>query len=101
MSHFVYKLIPPRPTFAADMSEHEAGIMGQHAAYWSEHVAAGRTLLFGPVADPAGVWGLGILEVDGDDEARRLVDADPAITSGLGTYELHPVDAIVRDPSAA
>jgi hypothetical protein len=32
VSHFLYKLIPARPTFDRDMTEAEAAIMGQHAA---------------------------------------------------------------------
>ncbi|HEX9548896.1 MAG TPA: hypothetical protein VF942_16265 [Acidimicrobiales bacterium] len=33
-SHFVYRLVPPRPTFAADMTDDEKAIMAEHAAYW-------------------------------------------------------------------
>jgi hypothetical protein len=34
VNHFLYKLIPPGPTFDRDMTEAEAeaAIMGQHAA---------------------------------------------------------------------
>ena len=95
MSHFLYRLIPPRRSFAADMDEDEAAIMGEHFTYWHKLMTAGQVLVFGPVADPAGVWGLCVLEAAGDDEARSLADGDPAITSGLGTYELHPIDAVV------
>jgi uncharacterized protein YciI len=96
MSHFVYKLIPPRPTFAGDMSDAEAELMGQHFAYWSDQLERGHVVVFGPVADPGGVWGLGVIEADDVVAARALVLDDPAITSGLGTFELHPIDAIVR-----
>jgi hypothetical protein len=34
MSHFLYKLIPPRSTFPGDMTEAEGAIMQEHFAYW-------------------------------------------------------------------
>jgi uncharacterized protein len=100
VSIFVYKLIPPRPSFAVDMTEHEAKVMAEHAAYWHQELRTGRIVAFGPVADPGGVWGLGLIDVASSDEALALVERDPAITSRLGTYELHPMDAVVRDSSS-
>src|SRR5262245_41369889 len=99
--HFVYKLVPPRPTFASDMTADEATIMASHGAYWHEQLAAGRVLAFGPVHDPAGVWGLGLIEADDEAAAIQLVQADPAISSRLGTFELHQIDAVVREPATA
>ena len=95
MAHFVYRLIPPRPTFAFDMTETEAELMGKHAAYWREQMDRGRVVVFGPVMDPAGVWGLGVLDTADEDEARSLVLADPVIDAGVGTYEIHAIDAVV------
>jgi uncharacterized protein YciI len=96
MAHFMYKLIPPRPSFALDMNDHEAARMGEHAAYWRDQLDRGRVVVFGPVLDTAGVWGLGVLEVDDEDHARRLIDDDPVVADGLCVFELHPMDAIVR-----
>ena len=94
MAHFVYKLVPPRPTFAMDMSEVEAKLMGEHAAYWRQ-MDRGHVIVFGPVMDPAGVWGLGVLDTVDEDEARSLVLADPVIEAGTCSFELHPIDAVV------
>ena len=33
---FVFKLIPPRPTFANDMTQQEMGLMKKHVAYWTD-----------------------------------------------------------------
>lgn len=41
MGHFVYRLIPPRGTFAADMTESEGAVMGEHAAYWTDLLERG------------------------------------------------------------
>jgi hypothetical protein len=35
MNHFLYKLIPPRPSFPADMFEAEGAIMQAHFGYWA------------------------------------------------------------------
>jgi uncharacterized protein len=88
VSYFAYRLIPPRPTFAADLSDTEAATMGEHVAYWQQHLEAGRVLIFGPVADPAGSWGLAIVAADDEDEVRTLGKSDPAITSGMCTFEI-------------
>lgn len=96
MSYFVYRLIPPRPTFGAgDMTEAEAAIMGDHAAYWSKHLANGIAVVFGPVTDAAGNWGLAVVEADTEADARVLRDADPAVTSGLATVDILPMPVAV------
>ena len=46
--------------------------------------------------DPAGVWGLGVLETEDEAAARGLVLAYPVIAAGVCTFELHPMDAVVR-----
>jgi uncharacterized protein len=97
VSHFVYKLIPPRPTFDADMNDDEAAVMGQHGEYWQGLVDSGRVIVFGPVSDPTGAWGLAVVEADSEDDVRSLGGADPAVTSGLATFEVLPMPvAIVR-----
>ncbi len=99
MSYFLYKLVPPRPTFGpGDMTEAEAAIMGDHAAYWTEQLDNGVAVVFGPVVDPAGNWGLAVVETETEADARALGDADPAITTGLATLEVHPIPfAIARE----
>jgi uncharacterized protein YciI len=94
--HFVYKMVPPRPTFALDMGETEAELMRKHAAYWRSQLDDGKVIVFGPVMDPVGVWGLGVLETEDEAAARGLVLADPVIAAELCTFELHPMDAVVR-----
>jgi uncharacterized protein YciI len=89
--YFLYRLIPPRTTFPADITADEAAVMARHADYWAAELARGTVVVFGPVADPAGVWGLGVLEAPDLGAAQALVAADPAITSGLMTAGLYPM----------
>ncbi len=99
-TYFCYKVIPPRPSFFTDQTDGEAAIMGAHARYWTEHLQDGKAVAFGPVLEPHRVWGLGLIEADDLAEAQRLVDADPVVTSGLATTELHEMPgAIVRPAS--
>lgn len=89
--HFVYKLIPPRPTFASDQTEEEAAVMGQHAGYWAQRFDEGNVVAYGPVADPAGVWGLAIVSAQDEQEIHNLAKRDPAVTSGMATYAVYPM----------
>jgi hypothetical protein len=44
MSFFVYRLLPPRPSFPLDMSDAERGVMSQHAEYWRGPAASGEAV---------------------------------------------------------
>jgi uncharacterized protein len=88
VSHFLYKLIPPRPTFDRDMTEAEAAIMGQHVAYWQEQIERGTAIVFGPVADPAGAWGLAVVDAESEEDVRALGLADPAVTRQVARFEV-------------
>jgi uncharacterized protein YciI len=88
MSAFVFRLIAPRPTFALDMSDEEREIMGQHAAYWQPSIDSGRMVVFGPVLDSTGSWGLGVVEADDEDALRAFAAGDPAVTSGTARLEI-------------
>jgi uncharacterized protein len=96
-SYFAYRLVPPRPSFAEDMSEDEAAIMGEHAGYWQALLERGTAIVFGPVADPAGSWGLAVVEADREEDVRALAADDPAVRSGLAHAEVYAMPgAIVR-----
>ncbi|MCU1663023.1 MAG: hypothetical protein QOI36_1791 [Pseudonocardiales bacterium] len=84
MLPFVYRLIGPRPTFAVDMNDDERETMTKHAAYWGQLMVEGRVVAFGPVDDPGGSYGLGIVLADDMSEVEALRDGDPAVTSPHG-----------------
>ena len=91
--HFTLYLNPPRPTFMQDMNDDERSIMQAHIGYWNDLMAEGQVLAFGPVLDPKGVYGLGIAEVESEDEVKEMIAKDPA--NGLNQYEYYPMRAIV------
>jgi uncharacterized protein len=88
MSTFVFRLMAPRPTFALDMSDEEREIMAQHAAHWQPWIDSGQMVIFGPVLDASGSWGLGIVEADDEDGLRTVAANDPVVTTGTGTIEM-------------
>jgi uncharacterized protein YciI len=79
---FVFRLKAPRPTFALDMTDEEREIMGRRAAHWQPLIDAGRTVVFGPVLDGTGSWGLGVVEAEDEDQLRAFASDDPVVTSG-------------------
>ncbi len=98
MAYFAYKLFAPRPTFPQDMNAEEAAIMTEHVAYWTQLAEKGTAVAFGPVHDPAGVWGIAILEAGSVEEADSLRVADPAVAKRLGRVEIYPMPgAITRN----
>ena len=88
MGTFVFRLIAPRPNFALDMTEEERGVMERHAAHWQALVDSGEMVIFGPVLDTTGSWGLGVVEADDEDELRAFAAQDPAVTTGTARVEL-------------
>ena len=93
--YFLLKLNPCRPDFAQTMTEEEKSLMQQHVSYLKEYMQQGLMLIFGPVLDPNGVFGLEIISVDSEDQVIRLIENDPA--SRINKYEYHPMMAIVPE----
>ncbi len=89
--NYFFKLIPPRSTFVQDMTEEERQLMDAHARYCFEHFAARKLLLFGPVISTEGPFGVGILEVENEAEARSFGENDPSVRAGLNRFEIHPM----------
>jgi uncharacterized protein len=89
--HFLYKLIAPRPSFHLDMSEDEKLAMQAHVGYWAELTARRVSIVYGPVFDPAGVYGMAVVELDEHDDHNLTGEHDPAVSSGICTFELIPM----------
>ncbi len=94
-NHFVYRLIPPRPTFAADMNDAEQATMGEHAAYWTDLFERGEVVVYGVVLEREGAWGLAVLEAETEDDVRAIASNDPAVRTNMCTFEI----GVMPDPS--
>ncbi len=72
--------------------------MQAHATYWRALVSEGKAVAAGPVSDPGGNFGIGILELPEGVDPLHLVEADPAISARAGfSFEVRPMmSALVR-----
>jgi uncharacterized protein len=85
---FVFRLKTPRPNFALDMTEEEREVMARHAAHWQRFVDSGQMVVFGPILDGTGSWGLGVIEAEDEDELRAFAARDPVVTTGTAEMEI-------------
>jgi hypothetical protein len=84
----VLRLIAPRPDFAMTMSDDERDLMGRHADHWRPRIEAGEVVVFGPVADEGGSWGLCVADVEDEAELRAFAAEDPTVLSGRFHFEI-------------
>lgn len=97
MPHFFLRLNSPRPTFPADITDAERAVMGEHGAYWKPLVDKGTCIVLGPVMDPKGVFGMAVVDVASEAEARTLVAGDPTTRAKLGSWDVMAMStAMVR-----
>jgi uncharacterized protein YciI len=45
-------------------------------------------VIFGPVLDGGGSWGLGVVEDEDEDELRTFAAGDPAVVTGTASIEV-------------
>jgi hypothetical protein len=83
---FTFRLLPPRPTFADDMTEAEGEVMSSHFAYWLDLFRHGEVVVFGLVREPESPWGLCVVRAPDRDAVVAMADADPAVATGTCTY---------------
>lgn len=89
---FLFCLQPPRPTFSKDMTAEEGAVMQEHFAYWAKLSQEGTAVVYGPVDDPKGAWGLAVVRVTDEAAVHALQASDPAIKSHKGFhYDVSPM----------
>jgi hypothetical protein len=53
--------------------------------------------VLGPVLDPSGTWGLGVIAGDDPHDINALGAGDPAVKSGMSTFEVYATaDPFIR-----
>lgn len=70
------------------MSQEEREIMARHAAHWQPWIDSGQMVIFGPVLDASGSWGLAVVETDDEEKLRAFAADDPVVTTGTGRMEV-------------
>lgn len=80
----------PGPAWVASKSMFEQPGLGAHIAHYRQWLQEGKLVLGGPMMTGAG-GGMMIPEAGiGEDEVKRHAAADPAVQSGLLTFEVRP-----------
>jgi uncharacterized protein YciI len=93
--YYALRLLPPRPTFSQDMTPDERAVMMQHLTYWRALMDKDKVIVFGPVLDPKGAYGLGIIAVENEAEVKTFIADDPAVKINL-VYEYDQMLAVVK-----
>ena len=76
--------------------------MDEHVAYWTALLDGGVAVAFGPVADPAGFWGLALVEAGSETQAAALAGADPIMLADAGfRYDIQPMPNTIARPAPA
>lgn len=83
------QLLGTRPGWPERMTADEERVMGEHFEYLKRLVGEKKVLMAGPVMEP--VFGLIVLAVGSEQEARQVMDNEPSVVAGVHTYELHPM----------
>jgi uncharacterized protein YciI len=89
VAEWIYFIHPPREDFAATMTEDERRVWGVHFERLQRLLADGVLILAGPTLGQVNT-GIAVVEAEDEAAARRLMDEDPAIASGIATGELRP-----------
>lgn len=93
--NFFIRLIPPRPSFSVDMNDEERKIMMEHVVYWKGLLDKDIAILYGPVFDPAGGYGIGVIQAPQEADVRELMAHDPTMKSGLAfKFEIFEMRAV-------
>ncbi len=93
--YYFLKLVPKRADFAQTMSEEERDIMLRHVAYWKDYLDKGVVVVYGPVIDPEGVYGIGVVGIENEKQLNDLIENDPA--GKINDYEFYPMKAVVGE----
>ena len=78
------------------MTPAEAKLMQEHSAYWRNLMKKGLVVVFGPVSDPKGAYGMAVLQVDDNMDANALGANDPTIKANVGfKFEVRSMPQVV------
>jgi uncharacterized protein YciI len=96
VGEWVYFIHAPREDFAATMTEDEQAVWKVHFERLQRLLAEGTLILAGPTLGSVNT-GIAVIEARDEEAARRIMEEDPAIASGIARGELRPfVVALLR-----
>lgn len=79
--------------FLENASDEERAILREHSDWLRARYGEGRVRFAGRCYD--GPFGLVVLDAEGEEEARSLMEADPSVRSGVQSAELYPFNVFL------
>jgi len=83
---YLVELIGTRPTWPDDMTPDEEAIMSEHYLYLKKLTHDHKVIAAGPVFDFK--FGLIILQVASEQEAKDIMAKEPSVVQGVHTYKM-------------
>lgn len=92
MQQYIYRIQPVRPEMLSEgPTEEEKRITKEHFDYLKQLMEKGVFILVGRTLNTDySSFGIGIFKAPSDEEARRIVQNDPAVKNKLMRAELYP-----------
>jgi uncharacterized protein len=89
---FIYVLrLVPRLHVDANWTSEDKNVLQRHFARFQEAIKAGQLILAGRTSELGDkTFGIAIFNASDEAAARKFMEQDPAVASGLMTAELHP-----------
>ena len=99
---FIYRIEPVRKEFNLQkLTEAEVPIVTAHVAYLKSLLEQGQLVMAGQAFDPAGFWGIVIINAQDLDAATAIFKADPAVKSDLFHGSIVPFRIVLARQSDA
>ena len=89
MAAWIYFIHPPRENFAATMTSEEQAVWRVHFERLQRLLNDGTLILAGPTLGEVNT-GIAVIEAPDEEAARKIMEEDPAIESGIAQGELRP-----------
>ena len=92
MPTYIYKIRPVRSDMlATGPTDAETAILGEHFEYLEKLTNEGQVYMAGRTqTEDDKTFGIVVFSADSDEAAKQLTVSDPAIRSGVMSYELYP-----------
>ncbi|MBV8716438.1 MAG: hypothetical protein JO020_20260 [Chloroflexi bacterium] len=87
MATWIYFIHPPRDNFAATMTDQETEVWRVHFERLQRLLTEGTLIMAGPTLGSTNT-GIAVIEAADEATARRIMEEDPTIASGIARGEL-------------
>jgi uncharacterized protein YciI len=90
MTTYVMGLLRKGPKWTPEKNAYTKAIQEGHMANIQKMAATGKLIVAGPFSDDGDLRGVFIFKMKSVEEAKAMVDEDPAVKAGRLVVELHP-----------